>query len=69
MKKIALNHPFFASRKNVLSERAAEKILRENSPTDVKEVIRRARPECGITEPIENELCKGSEMNRLPKSR
>ena len=64
MKKIAFDHPFFAVSKHVISEREAERLLREHPPLDVKKFLRRARIECGITEPIEDELCKDVDLNK-----
>lgn len=64
MKKIAFDHPFFSISKDVISEREAERILREHPPLEVKEFMRRARIECGITDPIEDELCKDVDPNK-----
>ncbi len=60
MKMVAFDHPYFDIKKHALSERAAEQLLREHRVLDVKEVLRRARIECGIPQPT------GAEGNHDP---
>lgn len=52
MKKIAAAHPFFAMKGRLLSMRDAEALLKGREIPDGKDVIKQARIELGIPEPI-----------------
>ena len=52
MKKLAAAHPFFNRKGGLLSMREAEGLLRGREIPDGHEVVRRARIELGIPEPV-----------------
>lgn len=52
MKKLAASHPFFNRKGGLLSMREAEGLLRGREIPDGHEVVRRARIELGMPEPI-----------------
>ncbi len=52
MKRLAAAHPFFHRKNGLLSMREAKTLLREKEIPDGQEVVRRARIELGIPEPI-----------------
>ena len=52
MKKLAAAHPFFNRKGGLLSMREAKTLLREKEIPDGQEVVRRARIELGIPEPV-----------------
>lgn len=52
MKRLAAAHPFFHRKNGLLSMREAKTLLREKEIPDGQEVVRRARIELGIPEPV-----------------
>lgn len=52
MKRLAAAHPFFHRKNGLLSMREAKTLLREEEIPDGQEVVRRARIELGIPEPV-----------------
>lgn len=52
MKRLAAAHPFFHRKNGLLSMREAKTLLRKKEIPDGQEVVRRARIELGIPEPI-----------------
>lgn len=52
MKRLAAAHPFFHRKNGLLSMREAKTLLREKEIPDGQEVVRRARIELGMPEPI-----------------
>lgn len=52
MKRLAAAHPFFHRKNGLLSMREAKTLLRKKEIPDGQEVVRRARIELGIPEPV-----------------
>lgn len=52
MKRLAAAHPFFHRKNGLLSMREAKTLLREKEIPDGQEVVRRARIELGMPEPV-----------------
>ena len=52
MKRLAAGHPFFHRKNGLLSMREAKTLLRKKEIPDGQEVVRRARIELGIPEPV-----------------
>lgn len=52
MKRLAAAHPFFHRKNGLLSMREAKTLLREKEIPDGQEVVRRARIEFGMPEPV-----------------
>lgn len=52
MKRLAAAHPFFHRKNGLLSMREAKTLLREKEIPDGQEVVRRARIELGMSEPV-----------------
>ncbi len=63
MKMIAFDHPYFDIKRHVLSERAAEQLLRKHQVLDAKEVLRKARIECDLPLPTDNGSNCGSSID------
>lgn len=64
MKRLAAAHPFFHRKNGLLSMREAKTLLREKEIPDGQEVVRRARIELGMPEPVSSVTTTHGETTR-----
>lgn len=69
MKRVAFDHPYFDVKAHHISEHEADRIMRKHQVRNVKEVLRLARIECGIPEPIRNKDSHAPSVERQRNKR